>query len=257
MTIQARVTRIASAVPSVPSGDRGSQADPGTALLALTINLSCSAAVVGEGQRWGRAAPARRSSVLATARALGTIVTDDEAGVESLVLKKGAPVPTMGFSSAAWDGYEDADASLEGDVEKAKMGIVQVYDFVKGSSKTRATHVRAEWLWQPKEIPGMLEKYGPRTVKGELLRNLPREFVTLPIECLGERVYVYDGQEPYEEEDGDASGLAYFLNGYWWKCKKYGARARSRSCVCREMLTFSCALVAARDIPCTTAQRKF
>ena len=58
---------------------------------------------------------------------------------------------------------------------KEMMGIVQVHDFVKRSSYTRATNVLAT----------------PRR-----LRHL-REFVTLTIECLRERLYVYDGQEPY------------------------------------------------------------
>jgi len=46
--------------------------------------------------------------VTAPARILGTTVADDETGVESLVLKKGAPVPKVGFANAAWDGYEGA-----------------------------------------------------------------------------------------------------------------------------------------------------
>ena len=103
----------------------------------------------------------------------------------------------------------------------------------------------------------MLKKYGARTFNGELLRiNHDREFVTFLKECLGERLYVYDGQDPCE--DGDASGLAYYMNGHCWKCKKYGARARTCARLSpKGMLTSSCALVAARNIPCPSAQRNF
>ena len=88
----------------MPLGLEGPQAAAPAQLAARAPPVKPFAA----GQRWGRAAPARRSSVTAPARILGTTVTDYETGVESLVLKKGAPVPKVGFANAAWDGYEGA-----------------------------------------------------------------------------------------------------------------------------------------------------
>jgi len=105
-------------------------------------------------------------------------------------------------------------------LDRAKMGIEQAVRFVKADDSETVRCVVCKWLWQPKEIDGCVQALGDKLFTGELLDCVPPIMDSIDVECIGERVYAYAGIGKCQEEDGDASRLAYFLNGTWWKCKR-------------------------------------